>query len=655
MEEAEDYYQKSLTLNTQKFGEGHLENATTLNNLGMLNMELGKYELAESYLSEALFIREKNKHIGDLNYGDILMNLGILYSLQNKDQLAQDYLTRGIRNFRHLLQKNYPVLSEREKLLFLKRTVELNFALFYSYIWDNEGNAAELCQEAMNLSLSTKLLGRAVSDKIRSTIIDSGDEELLTVFEELTKMRLQIAKYALIDQENLALLGISLASFEAKADSLEKVLSYNAQDFAPSWNAMDYNWQDLQQQLAQEDVAISFIHFNYLGEEDYSDDDFYAALILRTNDSSPIWIRLCTGKDIRKFLNYKDASEDNAYIQDAEVAHLLYQQIWNPIAPYLQGKKNIHFAPSGLLNHISIQLLVSENGERLIERYQLYQYSSLRDYVKQKTNDKHEYDKSITIFGNPDFDYLIEEATKSLTTKSPVFTIPPKMEQDIYAWRALNYTKTEVEQTSQQFQQAGWLVQPYLDHLASESHFKALSGRPPRIIHLATHGFFFPNPRRDSRTQPRLQNLKGSNAINISLTDQPLLRSGLILAGANYTWQNGAIPIGQEDGILTAYEIVNLDLRKTELVILSACDTGLGDIESTEGVFGLQRAFKQAGVDKLIMSLWKIPDLETVLFIETFYDHYLKGSSIREAFTKTQREMSQQYPPYYWAGFVLVE
>ena len=133
------------------------------------------------------------------------------------------------------------------------------------------------------------------------------------------------------------------------------------------------------------------------------------------------------------------------------------------------------------------------------------------------------------------------------------------------------------------------------------------------------------------------------------------MRSGLVFTSANHAWQRGQVPEGVDDGILTAYEIVNLDLRNTELVVLSACDTGLGDIESTEGVFGLQRAFKQAGVDKIIMSLWKIPDKETLEFMETFYGYFLNGKSIREAFVQTQREISNKFDPYYWAGFVLVE
>lgn len=138
-----------------------------------------------------------------------------------------------------------------------------------------------------------------------------------------------------------------------------------------------------------------------------------------------------------------------------------------------------------------------------------------------------------------------------------------------------------------------------------------------------------------------------------------MMRSGLILAGANYAWLNGhPIREGEEDGILTAYEISQMDLAQTGLVVLSACETGLGDIKGNEGVYGLQRAFKIAGVDYLIMTLWKVDDKATALFMIEFYKHYLQdGMSIPDAFRLTQQEFiaNPLSSPYLWAGFVLLE
>ncbi len=142
------------------------------------------------------------------------------------------------------------------------------------------------------------------------------------------------------------------------------------------------------------------------------------------------------------------------------------------------------------------------------------------------------------------------------------------------------------------------------------------------------------------------------------LSDHPMIRSGLVLAGANYAWRTGKpLREGVEDGILTAYEISQMNLSNTELVVLSACETGLGDIQGNEGVYGLQRAFKIAGVKYLVMSLWQVPDQETSIFMTAFYRHWLENKkSIPDAFRTTQQEMRERFiNPYQWAGFILVE
>jgi CHAT domain-containing protein len=137
-----------------------------------------------------------------------------------------------------------------------------------------------------------------------------------------------------------------------------------------------------------------------------------------------------------------------------------------------------------------------------------------------------------------------------------------------------------------------------------------------------------------------------------------MIRSGLIMAGANYAWEHGQPPAPeQEDGVLTAYEISQMNLSNTELVVLSACETGLGDIQGNEGVYGLQRAFRIAGAKYLIMSLWQVPDQQTMEFMSTFYRFWLdEGMSIPDAFRKTQEVMRELFvSPYAWAGFVLIE
>jgi CHAT domain-containing protein len=176
---------------------------------------------------------------------------------------------------------------------------------------------------------------------------------------------------------------------------------------------------------------------------------------------------------------------------------------------------------------------------------------------------------------------------------------------------------------------------------------------PPQLLHFATHGYFFPN-------QPSIPELP-VRAQRIQTAQHPLVRSGLILAEANSYWNEMPVPLNTvdhlDDGVLTAYEVSQLHLEGTELVVLSACETGLGDIRGNEGVYGLQSAFKLAGASKLLVSLWKIPDEPTAKLMGYFYTSYLlEKKSIREALLTAQRKMrSDGWSPYYWAAFVLIE
>jgi CHAT domain-containing protein len=175
----------------------------------------------------------------------------------------------------------------------------------------------------------------------------------------------------------------------------------------------------------------------------------------------------------------------------------------------------------------------------------------------------------------------------------------------------------------------------------------------PQVIHLATHGYFFP----DTKNRDEVRGMRDDEPV-FKTSDQPMIRSGLILAGGNHAWKTGRpLRPDVEDGILTAYEISQMDLSGTELVVLSACETGLGDIDGNEGVYGLQRAFKIAGAKYLVMSLWQVPDQQTQELMAAFYENWLtKKMGIPDAFRAAQQSVRDRYDhPFFWAGFVLVE
>lgn len=231
-------------------------------------------------------------------------------------------------------------------------------------------------------------------------------------------------------------------------------------------------------------------------------------------------------------------------------------------------------------------------------------------------------------------------------TKHPGRYLPTRASSTKAGFDPLPGTEKEVREVKNIFVQKKVNVSLFTKESASEENLKALDGHSPTVLHISTHGFFLPETDRKNKKE---------HDNSYTETSDPLLRSGLVLAGGNYAW-NGKMPLeGVEDGIATAYEISQLNLSNTELVVLSACETALGDIKGSEGVFGLQRAFKMAGVKRMIVSLWQVPDKETAELMTSFYSYWMNGQAIADAFARAQGDMRKKYPSFYWAAFVLVE
>jgi len=236
-------------------------------------------------------------------------------------------------------------------------------------------------------------------------------------------------------------------------------------------------------------------------------------------------------------------------------------------------------------------------------------------------------------------------------------------------WSYLEGSKTETQAINQIVSKKKKDVSYYSGSNATEELFKSTAPKGT-VLHIATHGFFYADPELiEEKTvvssEEEDEDLafrggkEGFGVKSFVMNKNPLMRSGIVLAGANDVWNRTSMKDAEgnsiEDGVLTAQEVITIDMRNTELVVLSACETGLGDIKGAEGVYGLQRSFKMAGVNYLIMSLWEVPDAETAEFMTAFYKNLAKSGDIKESFSKTQLEMRFKYDPYYWAAFVLIE
>jgi CHAT domain-containing protein len=356
----------------------------------------------------------------------------------------------------------------------------------------------------------------------------------------------------------------------------------------------------------------------------------------------------------------------------------LYKLIWEPMDSLLQDVNTIYYSPDGKLNNISFAALCGKGKETelasneikrgskvktvskiencifLSDRYTLHQLSTTR-YLAEGLKDS-KIDNSLLVFGGVIYDEIPSNSDTLSEPDMADYALSENITRSSANQSRMEYlpgTKTELQSLQKILNKKQWKVRAFSDKNASENNFKSeVQKESPGILHIATHGFAFPDVEEKK---------KGFGEENKTYrdADNPMARCGLLLAGANHSWLGKAdtmLAKTGEDGILTALEVSNLPLRNTKLVVLSACETGLGKIEGSEGTFGLKRGFKLAGVEQIIVSLWSVPDKETMELMELFYTDLSKTHSAVISFKKAQKEMRIKYPsePEKWAGFVLV-
>lgn len=305
-----------------------------------------------------------------------------------------------------------------------------------------------------------------------------------------------------------------------------------------------------------------------------------------------------------------------------------------------------YIIPSGKSNIINFSALSISLEEKLNKKLKVHIINSLTDIPKIK-NEKQKKIDNLILIGDIDYDKVSHLSPVVRTKQTRGFQLANSIESSgIPMWGYLPGTKLEIEQIKQLGVNNNINVSVLRGAEVTELNLKKIiiDQAKNNVIHVATHAYFFPD---DAAIETDNRYATHNN---------PLLRSGLVLSGANEFWNKNSLVDPNEDGVLTAEEISYMDLRGVDLIVLSACDTGLGVISNLEGVNGLQRALKLAGANKLIMSLWKVPDRETVEFFGYFYKFLLEEKlSVNESFRETQRIMKDKYSPYYWAGFVLLE
>ena len=656
-------YDKAITLYaeaaeiTKKIvGENHGDYSNVLNNMALAYERTGNYSKAESLLISANEINRKVLGEQHPQYSLTLRNLASVYFGDQKYDLSESVLKKA-KNIQFLeSHNNFSMLTEKEK------TSSIDFDFGGMYLENNlalrqKDKSPDLLRFNFDELLFLKSLSLSDTKNLITAIRNNTDPAVRSLFAKWQELKTVLAKqYSLPHASRMPDINV----VEEQADDIEKKLNDLSSEFRKQQQSLKIKTRDIQTNLRDDEVAIEFVNFKLLAP-DQTDTVLYAAYILNKKDLVPIFVPLCREDELGKYFGATSGSGITSIyrseITDEDTSSSisgdsLFSLVWKPMLPYLKGIKKINYSPAGLLNRIAFHALPAGNNRLLIDEYDLNRYTSTRQLalVSERPSAK---TTSIVLFGDPAFTMDSLSIIKNVAANDEVSTIYSSSisrSGSSEAWRRLAGTAKEIGDIGALFLKNGISTSAYAQEKATEEKFKSLGGNSPTILHFATHGFFLPDPQKK-----RVEGFATENRNAFTIADDPMLRSGIVLASANRVWV-GKPPIEKrEDGIVTAYEISQLDLRNTDLVVLSACETALGDIKGTEGVFGLQRAFKLAGVRNMLLSLWKVPDAETGELMKTFYGYYLKGETPREALKNAQKDMRKRYSPYYWAAFVLIE
>jgi CHAT domain-containing protein len=506
-------------------------------------------------------------------------------------------------------------------------------------------NAAALC---LDYQLFSKSLLLSAAQKIRQNI--ESDATLAPIFSDWVTAHEQLAWSYMQSKSDLESLQITIGTLETRADSLEKVLAQRSAAFATADLRAPFTWQNTRDQLKKGEAAIEITRFHQFGTIEPTDTVMYAVFVITPEmQESPKVIFIKDAERMEGIVTEKYLSECADRTGRGQTAEL-FDAFWAPIQPMLGAAKRVFVSSDGMFHKINLGAIKINDKQYLADQIEVRPVFSLRE-IAQKEQRVATTEKRAFLIGNPKFSMGTTTMPNDVSvTRSATETEASRMATDYPETRGLKLdplpgSQKEVEKITELLAKKGWKTETRIHENATKTAIKEL--KQAQVIHLATHGYFMSSERSGTA---------GLSRRNVERN--PMLRSMLFLAGAQNTLDqkgNNEATKPTDDGILTAYEAQNLDLKNTELVVLSACKTAQGKIQNGEGVFGLQRALHIAGAQSMILSLWDVDDSVALEFMLSFYQKWLAGAEKAAAFRATQLEIKKAHPlPYYWAGFIYI-
>ena len=589
------------------------------NNLAVIYTDAGRYSDALTVLHQM-----EKKPLSEIERSRVYNSIFLAnYNLDNEEETVKyaNLCSNSLKVISLELNASFPGMTTEN--IWDKNAMQLKVNMGILDKFHHNPKALEMCYDN---SLFIRSL--TYDDMSRLRQISQTDSTIYNLFSEIR----------LLKSERFAGSHNVYKSLEEKEKLLRETLLAKNNN-----NPAIPTWRDVKQSLKHNECAIEFITYVGFSKSNSETKDLkYAALILTPEIDSPIFVELCTFNLLHEVLfnalKEQEIGINELYVQGEK--QILYELIWNKIDDYVKNAKSIFISPTLLIKDVNLGFIPCPDGSYLNEKYDIRIVTS----TAKICNQERAHYSDAYVYGGIEYTKGKHNSNQISYRSIVINALCDSTRNGFGFLRASGY---EADQIADVLQENNIETNLIKGADADEKSFRKMDGNSPSIIHLSTHGFYLVGFDKYTEYFDKL--------LSYSIKDNSMLLSGMLLADANSTLKASNEKTPLNDGIITAEEIAMLDLRNTELVVLSACETAIG-VNLQEGFGGLVRAFKNAGVKSILASLWKVPDDATAKLMTSFYKLFLSGIEMHLALKMAQKEVSKLYPdPYYWASFILLD